>query len=203
MLTRIARPGLWGLTILAVLLAAVQALSGHWVVFFFLWPGGTSFGSSFMRAMMDLGSYHRAAGFAVGGPAVLILLCVSLALERVCARPGSPRSYYGRAVRLGRIPILHLRLSRPLVPRPDGRCFRGRIGSIPHPALLHEPNAPFSLEQVEDRGLAVLLPGKGGCRDTHAQKTQQIAEDDRARAQHNGSGYVSRRIKFPDPDHDG
>jgi len=78
MLNKIVRPGLWVLTILAVLLSAVQALSGHWIVFFFLWPGGPSFGGSFVRAMLDLGAYHRAAGFAVGGIAVLILACVFL-----------------------------------------------------------------------------------------------------------------------------
>jgi hypothetical protein len=86
MLTRVSRPGLWVLTILVVLLSAVQALSGHWVVFFFLWPGGTSFGSSFMRAMADLGSYHRSAGFAIAGLAVLILLCVFLSRWSVYVR---------------------------------------------------------------------------------------------------------------------
>ncbi len=78
MLNKVVRPGLWVLTILAVLLAAVQALSGHWIVFFFLWPGGPSFGSGFTAAMLDLGAYHRAAGFAVGGIGVLILACVFL-----------------------------------------------------------------------------------------------------------------------------
>jgi hypothetical protein len=66
--------GLWISTILALLIAALQVLSGHWVSFFLLWPGGPSLGIIFIRGLMALAIYHRIAGFAIGGLSILILL---------------------------------------------------------------------------------------------------------------------------------
>ena len=64
---------MWIATIAVTLLAALQALSGHWVIFFLLWPGGPNYGSAFAQAMVTLGSYHRIAGFIVGGFSIVIL----------------------------------------------------------------------------------------------------------------------------------
>ncbi len=65
--------GLWISTIAVILLAALQGLSGNWIVFFFLWPGGPDFGNRFIQAMVRLSSYHRTAGFAIGAISILIL----------------------------------------------------------------------------------------------------------------------------------
>jgi uncharacterized membrane protein len=73
MLKKFSTWGLWVSTIIIVLLAALQALSGHWVIYFFLWPGGPSYGSAFVQAMVSLASYHRMAGFTVGALSIVVL----------------------------------------------------------------------------------------------------------------------------------
>ena len=65
--------GLWIATILIVLISAIQALSGHWVTFFLLWPGGPDYGNTFIQAMLALGTYHRIGGWITGGLSVVIL----------------------------------------------------------------------------------------------------------------------------------
>jgi hypothetical protein len=72
-LNRVFIWGLWIATIVALLLSALQGLSGHWIVFFLIWPMQPPFGQAFINAMVKLSSYHRMAGFAVGGLSVLIL----------------------------------------------------------------------------------------------------------------------------------
>ena len=67
------RWGLWLATLGTLLLAAVQALSGHWIIFFLFWPGGPDYGLGFTHAMASLASYHRAAGFVVGGFSLVTL----------------------------------------------------------------------------------------------------------------------------------
>ncbi|HTY82462.1 MAG TPA: hypothetical protein VMB24_06730 [Dehalococcoidales bacterium] len=74
MMNRIYRWALWITTIIIVLLAAIQALSGDWVTYFLLWPGGPSYGNSFVQAMVQLASYHKYAGFAVGTLSILALI---------------------------------------------------------------------------------------------------------------------------------
>lgn len=87
-MNKIARWTLWVSTIVALLIAAVQALSGHWLVFYFIWPGGPSLGNpqSFANAMLKLGSYHRYAGFVVGGLSVVILFSAFLSKTTIYVR---------------------------------------------------------------------------------------------------------------------
>ncbi len=63
------------MTIAIVLLSAVQVISGHWVTFYLLWPGGPSLGSreTFIPAMVKLGSFHKVLGLAIGALALVIL----------------------------------------------------------------------------------------------------------------------------------
>ena len=73
MFRKVCMWGLWISTIVVLLLAALQGLSGHWIAFFLLWPGGPSLGHAFLQAMVALSAYHRGAGFAIGAISILIL----------------------------------------------------------------------------------------------------------------------------------
>ena len=85
MSNRVYSWGLWICTILVLLLSALQALTGHWVAFFLLWPGG-NFSDAFLRAMVVLGNYHKVEGFAVGILAILILALSFLARSNIYVR---------------------------------------------------------------------------------------------------------------------
>jgi hypothetical protein len=63
---------LWTTTLAIVLLSAIQVLSGNWVTYFFLFPGGPNYGERFMRAMADLGTYHKIMGFVIGALSITI-----------------------------------------------------------------------------------------------------------------------------------
>jgi len=64
----------------------LQVLSGHWIIFFLIWPGGPDFGHAFTRAMLSLSNYHKAAGVTTGILSVLVLFFVFLARSSVYAR---------------------------------------------------------------------------------------------------------------------
>lgn len=86
MFRKICLWGLWISTIIVLLLVAEQGLSGHWVTFYLLWPGGPTLGNGFLNAMTVLGSYHRAIGFAIGAIAVLILFFAFFAKTSIYVR---------------------------------------------------------------------------------------------------------------------
>jgi hypothetical protein len=73
MLQNICLRGLWISTLAILLLTALQGLSGHWIIFFLLWPGGPATGHTFIQAMGDLSTYHRIAGFVIGALSILVL----------------------------------------------------------------------------------------------------------------------------------
>jgi hypothetical protein len=75
MLHRISRWGLWISTLVVLLVTAIQGISGHWVAFFLIWPGpgGPVFGHTALQIVAKLPSYHKMAGFAIGGISVLVL----------------------------------------------------------------------------------------------------------------------------------
>jgi hypothetical protein len=77
--------GLWIFTILLVLLVALQSISGNWITFFLLWPGG-NFSQTFIMAMVKLATYHRAAGFLEGGVSILILIFAFLSKSSIYVR---------------------------------------------------------------------------------------------------------------------
>ncbi len=74
MFSKVSRIGLWVSTIITLLIAALQGLSGNWITFFLFLPGAPNYGQTFLAAMVKLSSYHRAAGFAICGLAVITLL---------------------------------------------------------------------------------------------------------------------------------
>jgi hypothetical protein len=76
---------LWISTIIVILLIAVQGISGNWITFFLLWPGG-KFSDAFLQAMMTLGSFHKAAGFIEGGISILILIFAFLSRSSIYTR---------------------------------------------------------------------------------------------------------------------
>jgi hypothetical protein len=82
----VGRWGLWISTIIIVLLAALQGLSGHWAVFFNFWGGGPALSSGVARFIVWLGSYHREAGFAVGGLSVVVLVFSFLTKSSIYVR---------------------------------------------------------------------------------------------------------------------
>jgi hypothetical protein len=69
-----SRWALWISTILIILIAAIQGLSGNWITFFLIWSGGPAWGDAFTRAMGSLASYHTFMGFAMGVLSILIIL---------------------------------------------------------------------------------------------------------------------------------
>ena len=73
MLQRICRWGLWISTILVLLLAAVQGVSGNWTVFYLLWPGYNA-GDIFLRVVVWLSIFHIKLGFAIGAVSILIII---------------------------------------------------------------------------------------------------------------------------------
>jgi hypothetical protein len=64
---------LWISTILIILISALQGLSGNWITFFLIWPGGPAFGDIFTQTMVSLAAYHTVMGFAVGALSILII----------------------------------------------------------------------------------------------------------------------------------
>jgi hypothetical protein len=79
---------LWISTIAVVLVAALQGLSGHWITFYLIWPGGPTLGPEpdFIRAMISLSSFHKVAGFVTGGLSVLITCLVFFSRTSVYVR---------------------------------------------------------------------------------------------------------------------
>lgn len=86
MLQRVCLKGLWVSTIVILLLAALQGLSGNWVAFFLLWPGAPSFGQTFIRLLIGLAAYHMKAGFAVGSISVLVLFFAFFSKSNIWVR---------------------------------------------------------------------------------------------------------------------
>ena len=72
----ISLKGLWISTIAILVIMSVQGLSGNWITFFFVWPGGpgSQVGIAFVSAMAGLAQYHAAMGFAIGAISILILI---------------------------------------------------------------------------------------------------------------------------------
>ena len=87
-MNKTTRVTLWISTIVTLLVTAIQALSGHWLVFYLIWPGGPILGNrqAFLNAMIKLSSYHRYAGYAVAGLSVVILASAFLSKATVYVR---------------------------------------------------------------------------------------------------------------------
>jgi hypothetical protein len=86
MLQKVSHKGLWISTIVILLVAALQGLSGHWVAFFLLWPGGPPFGQTFIQVLVGLSNYHIKAGFAVGIISVLVVFFSFFSKSNVIVR---------------------------------------------------------------------------------------------------------------------
>lgn len=70
---------LWISTILIILIGGLQGLSGNWITFFLVWPGGPDFGQAFTQFLAALSAYHIGMGFVVGALSVLIIIFAFLA----------------------------------------------------------------------------------------------------------------------------
>lgn len=86
MLQKVCFKGLWVSTIVVLLITALQILSGNWIAFFLLWPGGPHFGQAFVHILTGLPGYHIKAGFAVGAFSVLILFFAFLSKSNIFTR---------------------------------------------------------------------------------------------------------------------
>lgn len=86
MLQKVSRIGLWVSTIAILIITALQGFSGHWVTFFLLWPGGPSFGQTFVKILVGLSNFHIVEGFAVGVFSVLVLFFAFLAKSNILVR---------------------------------------------------------------------------------------------------------------------
>jgi hypothetical protein len=73
---RISWRGLWISTLAILAVVSVQGLSGNWITFYFVWPGGPQdgLGLAFARAMAGLAAYHSVMGFIIGAIALVILI---------------------------------------------------------------------------------------------------------------------------------
>jgi hypothetical protein len=65
---------LWSSTLAILVLLSVQALSGNWVTYFLILPGGPAdLSQRFLVAVTNLATFHKMMGFIIGGVSVLIL----------------------------------------------------------------------------------------------------------------------------------
>jgi hypothetical protein len=87
-LQRISLLGLWISTIAILMVMSVQGLSGNWITFFFVWPGGpqSQLGPEFTLAMAGLASYHSKMGYVMSGLAILILVLAFVRRSSVYVR---------------------------------------------------------------------------------------------------------------------
>jgi hypothetical protein len=86
MIEKIYRVGLWVSTLIIIIISAVQGLSGNWITLYLFWPGGPGTAPQFMRAMLDLSSYHRYAGFTIGGLSIVVLVFALLSRSSIYVR---------------------------------------------------------------------------------------------------------------------
>jgi hypothetical protein len=66
---------LWILTMVILAVTTVQAISGNWITYFAILPGGSAnLSQAFLQAMAGLATYHRIVGFVMGGLSILTLV---------------------------------------------------------------------------------------------------------------------------------
>jgi hypothetical protein len=74
-LQRIFSTALWISTLAILVVISVQAVSGNWITFFLILPGGpANLSQSFIEALAKLAIYHKIVGFVIGGISILILI---------------------------------------------------------------------------------------------------------------------------------
>jgi hypothetical protein len=66
---------LWVLTSLILALITLQGLSGNWITYFLILPGGpANLGQALIQGLVMLAAYHRIMGFIIGLISVLVLV---------------------------------------------------------------------------------------------------------------------------------
>jgi hypothetical protein len=66
---------LWISTLAILVVMSIQALSGNWITFFLILPGGpANLSQSFIGALVKVAIYHKLMGFMIGGISILILV---------------------------------------------------------------------------------------------------------------------------------
>jgi hypothetical protein len=66
---------LWISTLAILVVMSIQALSGNWITFFLILPGGpANLSQSFIGTLVKVAIYHKLMGFVIGGISILILI---------------------------------------------------------------------------------------------------------------------------------
>lgn len=78
---------LWVLTGVMLGLITLQGLSGNWITYFLILPGGPSnLSQVFIGGLVKLAKYHMIMGFAMGGISVLVLIFAFLRKSTIYVR---------------------------------------------------------------------------------------------------------------------
>ncbi len=78
---------LWVSTLAILAVLSIQALSGNWITYFLILPGGpANLGQSFIEAMAKLATYHKILGFVTGGISILVLIFAFLHRSSIYVR---------------------------------------------------------------------------------------------------------------------
>ncbi len=78
--------GLWISAFVLLILAFLQGITGHWIAFFLIWPGGPAFGQALTALMVKFPSYHIGAGFTIGFVSLLIPFFAFLSKTHIIVR---------------------------------------------------------------------------------------------------------------------
>jgi hypothetical protein len=74
-LQRLYSMALWNSTLAILVVLSVQAISGNWITYFLILPGGpANLSQSFIEVMIKLAAYHKIMGFITGGISILVLI---------------------------------------------------------------------------------------------------------------------------------
>lgn len=66
---------LWISTLAILVVVSIQALSGNWITFFLILPGGpANLSQSFIDTLVKVAIYHKLMGIVIGGISILILI---------------------------------------------------------------------------------------------------------------------------------
>jgi len=74
-LERILSMALWISTLAILAILSVQTLSGNWITYFLILPGGpATLSQSFIEGLVKLAIYHKIMGFIIGGISIFVLI---------------------------------------------------------------------------------------------------------------------------------
>jgi hypothetical protein len=77
---------LWVFTIAILALIAVQGLSGNWITYYMVLPGGPTLAPGLPVFLAELSVYHVRTGFAIGAISILVLVLAFLKKSNIYLR---------------------------------------------------------------------------------------------------------------------